>query len=102
LFDQNRSVQKSDTELVILVTPRVVRYADHKGRAIYAGAGSLDAAGAAPVAEPVAPPPANQPAAPAVPPAAGAPFGNQPQLPAGAPQPPPQQQLPQQPPPQRQ
>ena len=87
LLDQNRSVQKSDTELLILVTPRVVRYAEHKARPIYAGAGSLDAAGAPPVSEPVAPPPANQPAAgPATPPAPQAPNANQPQAPTGTPQ----------------
>ncbi len=91
LLDQNRSVQKQDTELVILVTPRVVRYAEHKSRAIYAGAGSLDAAGAAPVAEPVAQPPVNPPAGSAAQPAPGAPLGNQPQPPAAAPQLPPQQ-----------
>ena len=71
---------------MILVTPRVVRYADHKARVIYAGAGSLDAAGAAPVAEPVAQPPVNPPAGSAAQPAPGAPFGNQPQPPAAAPQ----------------
>ena len=83
LLDQNRSVQKSDTELVILVTPRVVRYTEHKARPIYAGTGSLDTAGGAPPAAPPPPPTPNQPAGTAAP----APNANQPPGPGGQPPP---------------
>ena len=89
-FTQNKNIQDQDTELLILVTPRVVRYAEHKDRVIYAGQGSLDAAGAAPVAE--TPTPEIQPRTVAAPAGPGAPIQNQPQPPAGAPPQPPQQQ----------
>jgi hypothetical protein len=91
LLDQNKSVQDQDTELLILVTPRVVRYEEHKNRLIYAGQGSLDSAGGASSGPEPAPanPTAPQPAT------AGTPNENAP-LPASdtPPQTPPQQQLP--------
>ena len=40
LLDQNRNAQKQDTELLILVTPRMVRLAPRKDHVIYAGQGS--------------------------------------------------------------
>jgi general secretion pathway protein D len=42
LFDQNRSKQQEDSQLLILVTPRMVRLAPRQDRVIYAGQGSLE------------------------------------------------------------
>ena len=95
LLDQNKSIQDQDTELLILVTPRVVRYEDHKNRVIYAGQGSLDTAGGG-ISAPEPAPPANPPPANATPPQQGAavvPPENQ-QAPAQGPPPPQQQQQP--------
>ena len=41
----NHSVQQGDTQLLILITPHVVRFADRKNTAIYAGHGSGQAPG---------------------------------------------------------
>jgi len=70
-IDQNQNNQRQDTELVILVTPRMVRFAPRENHAIYAGKGALEGAGgaAAPVnIAPLAPPtqPAPLPGPPAL------------------------------------
>ena len=71
---QNEVVQKQDSELLILVTPRLVRLAPRQDHAIYAGHGSLEGSSAAaspalfpppaPVQEPPSPPPAAPPPQP--------------------------------------
>lgn len=75
LFDSDRNTQDQNTELVILVTPRVVRLAPHDDRVIYAGQGSPEGqtggGSSAPTFTPPTPPPA----------------------PPGPPQPPPSQPL---------
>ncbi len=109
--DQNR--QNQDTELLILVTPRMVRYAPRADHVIYAGQGEPEGPGA--VGAGIAPLPAQIPGQPAPPgapgpaetpsqPAAtglGAPLGGPPQpttdvgtpvAPPPTPQQPPQQQ----------
>ncbi len=95
---QNQSIADQNTEIIILVTPRMVRYAPRQDREIYAGQGALEGSGAAPPPLPV------QPAEPAQPGAAqpgvtqpGAPQPGQP-APAGGqtPQQAPGQQAPQQ------
>jgi general secretion pathway protein D len=54
---QDQTKSDSSTELLFLVTPRMVRFPSRKDRIIYAGAGALEGQGAAPVAAPPAPPP---------------------------------------------
>ena len=105
--DQNR--QKQDQELLILVTPRMVRYAPRQDHTMYAGQGQLEGPGGGGGGGPVnevpgvpQPPPAGAPGAPAA----------APQQPGGVPQPttqvgtpiapPPTSVLPQQPVPQQQ
>jgi type II secretory pathway component GspD/PulD (secretin) len=68
---QTQNVANQDTEIVILVTPRMVRYAERENREIYAGQGALEGTGVAPpgqVFNPVQPPAAGpaseQPGAP--------------------------------------
>ncbi|MBZ5502562.1 MAG: FG-GAP-like repeat-containing protein [Acidobacteriia bacterium] len=70
---QNQLVQKQDSELLILVTPRLVRLAPHPDHAIYVGHGSLDGASAAapglfsmpqPQPPPAQAPPVSQPVPP--------------------------------------
>lgn len=85
---QDQNVANQNTELVILVTPRMVRYAPRENRAIYAGQGSLEGPGAPPGggAPVFAPPQPNQ-----LPPGASQlnvpPQGQQPGTPQpGAPQ----------------
>jgi type II secretory pathway component GspD/PulD (secretin) len=93
LLDQDQNKQNQDTQLLILVTPRLVRLPQHKDHVIYAGPGSLEGPGGgggetAPV---VVPPPAQQaPPGPAAPPAEPAPAPA-PAPPVAAPQPAPQQ-----------
>jgi len=58
--DSNLNRQRTDTELLILVTPREVREAKHKNASIYAGTGSIENGAAAPAP---APPPQPQPVA---------------------------------------
>jgi hypothetical protein len=41
-LSSNQNVQNQSTELLILVTPRMVRFATHKDQIIYAGQGSLE------------------------------------------------------------
>lgn len=74
---QNQIVQKQDSELLILVTPRLVRLAPRLDHAIYAGHGSLEGSVAAspglfptpqPQPAPAQVPPAPQPGLQAVPP----------------------------------
>ena len=63
LIDKNQNQQRQDTELVILVTPRMVRLAPRQTHAIYAGKGALEGSGgvASPVnVAPPAPPPEPQ------------------------------------------
>lgn len=55
LFASDQNHQNQDTELLILVTPRMVRYAPRQDHVIYAGQGALEGPGAA------APGPVNQP-----------------------------------------
>ena len=109
---QNQTVNDQNTEIVILVTPRLVRYASRKDREIYAGQGALEGPGAPPV-EPTPPAPAQpgqqQPGAPPPPGAAQpqprtTPFGQPVQPPSdqqqtnpSAPQPQPNQAPPQNP-----
>jgi hypothetical protein len=65
---QNQIVQKQDSELLILVTPRLVRLAPRQDHAIYAGHGSLEGSSAAanpglfPTPQPQPPPPQAPPA----------------------------------------
>ncbi|HKQ88592.1 MAG TPA: FG-GAP-like repeat-containing protein [Candidatus Acidoferrales bacterium] len=100
---QNQSIADQNTEIIILVTPRMVRYAPRENREIYAGQGALEGPGAAPTPLPVQPaapgeqqpgpaqPGAAQPVTPQPGPATTAPTGQQP------PQQAPGQQAPQQP-----
>jgi Bacterial type II and III secretion system protein/FG-GAP-like repeat len=76
LFDQNQNNTDEGTDLLILVTPRLVRLAPRHDHVVYAGQGSLE--GPAPVGEP--------------PPVSNPPAGLQP--PGQAPAPPPQEQPP--------
>lgn len=86
LFDQNQNKQQEGSELLIFVTPRMVRLAPKQNRLIYAGQGALEgpsgATGPGVVIPPqqeqqpqppaVQPPPAEQPPAPAPPEQPGA------------------------------
>ena len=104
LFASDQNKQNQDEELLILVTPRMVRYAPRQDHVIYAGQGSLEGPGSAagPVSE--APLPPQVPPGQVPPPPAGA----QPQppaapaegQPAGVPQPTAQAGTPVGPPPQ--
>jgi hypothetical protein len=60
-LDSNQNNQQQDTELVILVTPRMVRLAPRGNHAIYAGRGALEGPGAAETPGNVAPAPPAQP-----------------------------------------
>jgi len=91
-FDKNQNTQHEDTELVILVTPRMVRLAPRENRAIYAGEGALQGPGAGENPVNLAPsPPTGAPPQPGPPPPVQP--GPPPQLP-----PPPELQAPPQPP----
>ncbi|HXA78287.1 MAG TPA: FG-GAP-like repeat-containing protein [Candidatus Acidoferrales bacterium] len=74
LLDQDQSNQRQDSQLLILVTPRLVRLSPRTDHIVYAGQGSLEGPGGASEATPVfAPPPVQQPPpgpAPAPPPPA--------------------------------
>jgi hypothetical protein len=88
LLDQDQNNQKQDSQLLILVTPRLVRLSPRKDHVVYAGQGSLEGPGGAEAA-PVFTPPPGQPVPPgAAPPPPAEPA---PGPPAPAPQPPPQQ-----------
>jgi hypothetical protein len=80
LLDQDATKNNSDTQLLILVTPRMVRYAPRADHVIYAGQGSVEGQGGGEsvpnvVAPPVAPGPTPPPAgnAPGNPPPGNAP-----------------------------
>jgi hypothetical protein len=90
LFDQNQNAQQQDTELLILVTPRMVRLAPKQNHAIYAGQGSLEGPSGATGAGAVRPPQEQPP--PQLPPQPPQPPAEQPQPPGppGAGQAPPQ------------
>jgi hypothetical protein len=105
--DQNR--QNQDQELLILVTPHVVRYAPRTDHTMYAGQGQLEGPGGGGAGGPVN----GVPGVPQPPPAGGGPVApGPPGQPTGAPQPttqvgtpigpPPTSVLPQQPVPQQQ
>ena len=57
---QNQNLTDQNTEIIILVTPRMVRYAPREDREIYAGQGALEGPGAGP--GPLPAPPPEQPA----------------------------------------
>jgi hypothetical protein len=71
--------QRTDSELLILVTPRQVRFAERKDHSIYAGQGSPEGSGAA------APPPNVQAPLGGNPPPVGAPVGAPVNAPPGTP-----------------
>ncbi len=56
LLDQNQNAQQQETELLILVTPRMVRLAPRKDHTIYAGQGSAEGEGAGAVGNTFVPP----------------------------------------------
>jgi general secretion pathway protein D len=80
---QNQNLTRQDTEIIFLVTPRMVRYAPRENRVIYAGQGALEGQGSAPA--PVFTPAQAPPSAPGAlqPPGAQVPVQPQP----GQPQP---------------
>jgi hypothetical protein len=93
---QDQTKADQDTELMILVTPRMVRYAPRQDRTIYAGQGELQGPGLTPGELPAAIPQPGQPAQPIQPqpgvqqPGGPVPPGAQPQpgaAPPGAQQP---------------
>ena len=102
LFDQNQNNQRQDSELLILVTPRMVRLAPKQNHVIYAGQGAPEGGaggtGAGVVIPPQGQPPAEQPPAPPAEQPAPQPPAAQPP-PPGAGQAPPEQPG-EQPPPQ--
>lgn len=75
---QEQSLTDQNTEIIILVTPRMVRYAPREDREIYAGQGAPEGQGTA--ASPQFPPiqPAPQPAQPGAPQPGQQPAGAQP------------------------
>jgi hypothetical protein len=61
LLDQNQSPQRQDSELLIMVTPRMVRLSPRQDHVVYAGQGSLEGPGGTGEPAPVFnPPPAIQ------------------------------------------
>jgi hypothetical protein len=60
LLDQDQNAQQQETELLILVTPRMVRLARRKDHTIYAGQGSAEGAGGGAVENTFVPPPPPQ------------------------------------------
>jgi hypothetical protein len=61
LLDQNQNAQQQETELLILVTPRMVRLAPRTDHTIYAGQGSAEGEGAGAVENRFVPPPQQVP-----------------------------------------
>ena len=61
LLDQNQNAQQQETELLILVTPRMVRLARRKDHTIYAGQGSTEAEGGRSGGNTFVPPPPQVP-----------------------------------------
>jgi hypothetical protein len=93
LLDQDQNNQRRDSQLLILVTPRLVRLSPRKDHVVYAGQGSLEGPGGGGEATPVfTPPPIQQPPpGPAPAPAPPPPVEPTPQPPAPVQPPPPQQ-----------
>jgi len=60
LLDQNQTAQQQETELLILVTPRMVRLAPRTDHTIYAGQGSAEGQGAGAAGNTFVPPPTQQ------------------------------------------
>jgi hypothetical protein len=92
LFDQNQGAQGQDAEVLVLVTPRLVRLAPRQDHVVYAGQGSLEGpgGGGGEASPAFIPPPGLQPPAPGPTP----PPAQQPTPPPGqqpAPQRPPDQ-----------
>ena len=64
LLDKNENAQRQETELLILVTPRMVRLARRTDHTIYAGQGSAQGEGGGAVGNTFVPPPPQQVAEP--------------------------------------
>ena len=102
LFAAAEDVQKQDTEVLILVTPRMVALAPRKNHLIYAGRGAPEGAGSQGptrqerqergIGVPSQVPAQTQPQVPPTQPQPAPDSGAQPQQPQPQPQPPPQQQ----------
>jgi hypothetical protein len=92
LLDQDTTKNNSDTQLLILVTPRMVRYAPRTDHVIYAGQGEPEGQGGAESTPNVVAPPT--PPVPAPPPPENAPPQQQPPPPQAPPQQPPEQPAP--------
>jgi len=94
-LDSDQTAQRQDTDLIILVTPRMVRLAPRENQVIYAGQGALEGGGAAEAPAgfaPVVTPPGQQPG---LPPQPGQPQFNPPQgQPPEEQQPPEERELP--------
>jgi type II secretory pathway component GspD/PulD (secretin) len=60
LLDQNQNAQQQETELLILVTPRMVRLARRNDHTIYAGQGSTEGEGGGAAGNTFVPPPPQQ------------------------------------------
>ncbi|HXW61228.1 MAG TPA: FG-GAP-like repeat-containing protein [Candidatus Acidoferrales bacterium] len=93
-LDSVQNNQRQDTELVILVTPRMVRLAPRENHTIYAGQGALEGPGTAASPGNVAPAPSPQPTPGPQPPPQTLPQPGPPQPPPS----PPELQAPPQPP----
>jgi hypothetical protein len=96
LFDQNRNASQQDTDLLILVTPRMVRLAPRQDHVVYAGQGSPEGPGGGEAAPLFNPPPVVAPPPPVVAPLpapgpAPAPGAGPAPAPAAPPAPQPQQ-----------
>jgi hypothetical protein len=85
LLDQNQNPQAADSELLILVTPRLVRLAPRQDHVVYAGQGALEGPGGGGPGPGLAPPSG---VAPPAPPQQPAPAPAQPETPAPTPAPP--------------
>lgn len=86
---QNQNPQTSNTDLLILVTPRMVRLAPRQDHVVYAGQGSLEGPGGGAVGPVVAPPPGVAPPPPTpAPPQQPAPAPASPETPTPTPGPP--------------
>jgi len=88
LLDQDQNRQNEESQLLILVTPRLVRLVQRKDHVVYAGQGSLEGPAGGEASPVFTPPPVQQVAPGPVPPPPAEPS---PQPPAPAPQPAPQQ-----------
>jgi hypothetical protein len=96
LLDQNQNSQDQNSEVLILITPRMVRLAPRKNHVVYAGQGSLDGTVGAtatgeeqllvrpPPTQPSPFPPTEQPQQPSQPPEGQLPIQTGPQQQSGA------------------